>query len=96
MEGNTEANWKLQIFEAEVGHVKPLINEVVNDCHVKERQIIEDFCFFFALDQFLKSVICKIFITGQIDGIVAQNGSSCQFLAGVWQRHLDLLGLGDA
>ena len=96
MEGNTEANRKLQIFKAEVGRVKPLINEVVDDYHVKERQIIEDFCFFFALDQFLKSVICKIFITGQINGIISQNGSSRQFLAGVWLRHLDLLGLGDA
>ena len=76
MEGNTEANWKLQIFEAEVGRVKPLINEVVDDCHVKERQIIEDFYLFFALDQLLKSVICKIFITGQIDGIIAQNSSN--------------------
>ena len=96
MEGNTEANGKLQIFKAEVGRVKPLIDEVVDDCHVKERQIIEDLCFLLALNQFLKSVICKIFITGQIDGIVAQNSSSCQFLAGVWRRHLDFLGLGDA
>ena len=71
MEGDTKANWKLQIFKAEVGRVKPLINEVVDDCHVKERQIIEDFCFFFALDQLLKSVICKIFIVGQINGVVA-------------------------
>ena len=96
MEGNTEANWKLQIFKAEVGRVKSLINEVVDDCHIKERQIIEDFCFFFALDQLLKSVICKIFIAGQINGIVAQNSSSSQFLAGVFQRHLDFRGLGDA
>ena len=53
----------MQIFEADVWHVKPLINEVVDDCYIKERQIIEDFCFFFALDELLKSVICKIFIT---------------------------------
>ena len=44
------ANGKLQIFKAEVGRVKPLIDEVVDDCHVKERQIVEDLCFFFALD----------------------------------------------
>ena len=96
MEGDIEANWKLQIFEAEVGRVKPLINEVVDDCYIKERQIIEDFCFFFALDELLKSVICKIFIAGQINGVISQNSSSSQFLAGVWQRHLDFLGLGDA
>ena len=63
MEGDTEANWKLQIFKAKVGRVKPLINEVVDDCYIKERQIIEDLCFFFALDELLKSFICKIFIT---------------------------------
>ena len=96
MEGNTEANRKLHIFKAEVGRVKPLINEVMDDCHVKERQIIEDFCFFFALDQLLKSVICKIFIAGQINSVVAQNCSSSQFLPGVLQRHLDFRGLGDA
>ena len=76
MEGDTEANWKLQIFKDEVGRVKPLINEVVDDCYIKEWQIIEDFCFFFALDELLKSVICKIFITLQIDVVIAQNGSS--------------------
>ena len=63
MEGDTEANGKLQIVEADVRRVKPLINEVVDDCYIKERQIIEDFCFLFALDELLKSVICKIFIT---------------------------------
>ena len=63
MEGDTEANGKLQIVVADVGRVKPLINEVVDDCYIKERQIIEDFCFLFALDELLKSVICKIFIT---------------------------------
>ena len=95
MEGDTETNGKLQVFKAEVGRFKLLIDEVVDECHIKERQIFEDFCFFFALDQLLKSVICKIFITGQINGIVAQNSSSSQFLAGVRQRHLDFLGLGD-
>ena len=64
MEGDTEANWKLQIFKAEVGRVKPLINEVVDDCHIKERQVVEDFCFFLAFGQLLKGIICKIFITG--------------------------------
>ena len=63
MEGDTEANGQLQIFEADVWRVKPFINEVVDDCYIKERQIIEDFCFFFALDELLKSVICKILIT---------------------------------
>ena len=76
----------MQIIKAEIGGFKPLINEVVKDCYVKERQIIEYLCFFFALDQLLKSVICKIFITGQIDGIIAQNSSSCQFLSGVCGR----------
>ena len=50
-------------LQTEVGRVKPLINEVVDDCYIKERQIIEDFCFFFALDELLKSVIRNIFIT---------------------------------
>ena len=53
----------MEIVEADVWRVKPFINEVVDDCYIKERQIIEDFCFFFALDELLKSVICKIFIT---------------------------------
>ena len=53
----------MQIFKADVWRVKPLVNEVVDDGDIKERQIIEDFCFFFALDELLKSVICKIFIT---------------------------------
>ena len=43
MEGDTETNGKLQVFKAEVGHFKPLIDEVVDDCHVKQRQIVEDF-----------------------------------------------------
>ena len=64
MEGNSEANGKLRIVKAEIWGVKPLINEVMDDCHIKERQIIEDLCFFLALDQLLKSVICKIFIAG--------------------------------
>ena len=96
MEGDTKANWKLQIFKAEVGRVKPLINEVVDDCHIKERQIIEDLCFFLALDQLLKSIICKIFIAGQINSVVAQNSSSSQFLADGLQGHLYSRGLGDA
>ena len=96
MEGDTEANGKLQVFKAEVEHFKPLIDEVVDDCYVKERQIVEDFCFFFALDQLLKSVICKIFIAGQINGVISQNSSSSQFLAGGLQGHLYSQGLGDA
>ena len=68
----------------------------MEDFHVKDRKIIEDFYFLFALKQLLKSVICKIFITGQINGIVAQNSNSSQFLVGVLKRHLDFLGLGDA
>ena len=81
----------MQIFKAEVGHVKPLINEVMDDCHIKERQIIEDLCFFLALDQLLKSVICKIFIAGQINGVIVQNSSSSQCLISTLS-HLSLLG----
>ena len=81
----------MQIFKAQVGRVKPLINEVVEDCHVKERQIIEDFCFFLALNQLLKSVICKILITGQINVFISQNGSRDQCLIRIL-FHLSLLG----
>jgi len=34
----------------------------VDDGHIKERQLVEDFCFFLAFDELLKSVISKIFI----------------------------------
>ena len=68
----------------------------MDDGDIKQRKIVEDFSLFLALDELLKSVICKIFITGQINGIVAQNSNSSQFLVGVLKRHLDFLGLGDA
>ena len=54
---------KLQIVKAEIGGVKPLINEVVQYFHVKERQIIEDFRLLLSLYQLLKSVISKIVVT---------------------------------
>ena len=93
MEGDTEANWKLQIFKAKVGRVKPLINEVMDDCHIKERQIIEDLCFFLALDQLLKSIICKIFLAGQINVLFSQNGSRSQCLISILDDFLCLLRL---
>ena len=63
MESDTEANGQLQIFEADVWCGKPFVDEVVDDGDIKERQIVEDFSFFFALDELLESVISKIFIT---------------------------------
>ena len=63
MECDADVHRKMKIINANALVVEPLINEIVRDCYVKERQLIEDLCFFFALDQLLKSVICKIFIT---------------------------------
>src|SRR3954471_3370530 len=99
MKGDAEANWKLQIIKAEIGGVKPLINEVVDNCHVKERQVIEDFCFLLALYQLFKSVISTIVFTQQINGfiLVSQNGSGSRSrTGGVHGLLLFLLGLGDA
>ena len=53
MEGDAEANGQLQIFEADVWCGKPFVDEVVDDGDIKERQIVEDFSFFFALDELL-------------------------------------------
>ena len=87
----------MQIFEADVGRVKPFINEVMDDCHVKERQVVEDLCFLLALDQLLKSIICKIVIAGQINVLITQNGSRGQCLISTLDDFLFLLCLlGDA
>ena len=42
MEGDTEANWELKIIKTEVWATEPLINELVQDLHIKEGKIIED------------------------------------------------------
>ena len=63
MEGDTDANWKLKIIDAEARIFKPLINEVVQDVHIKEGQVIEDLRLLLALYQQLKSIITKIFVT---------------------------------
>ena len=63
MEGDAEANRKLKIIKGDIWAVKPLINECVDDFNIKERKVIEDLCLLLSLDQLLKSVICKIFIT---------------------------------
>ena len=91
-----EANWELKIIKTEVWAVKPLINELLHDLHIKEGMIIEDFCLLLALDQLLKSIITKIVVAGQINGVIAQNSSIGQFLASGLQGHLHYGGLGDA
>ena len=40
MEGDTEANWELKIIKTEVWPVKPLINKLVQNLHIKEGKII--------------------------------------------------------
>ena len=40
--GDADANGKLKIIKAEVLIVEPFINEIVQDIHIKEGQIIED------------------------------------------------------
>ena len=98
MEGDAEANGELQIVKTEVWAIKPLINELVDDFNIKERKVIEDFCLLLALYQLLKSVIAKVVIAGQINGVilVAQNSSRGQCLAGGLHGHLHSGGLGDA
>ena len=92
IEGDAEANWKLQIIKAEIWCVKPFINEVMEDGHMKERQVIEDLCFL-ALDQLLKSIICKIVIAGQINVLIMQNSSRSQSLISTLDNFLFLLRL---
>ena len=70
MERDAEANWELKIIKTEVWAVKPLINELVQDLHIKEGKIIEDFRLLLALYQLLKSIITKIVIARQINGYV--------------------------
>ena len=53
MEGDVEANWKLKIIKTEIWAVKPLINKLVQDLHIKKRKIIEDFLLWLALYQLL-------------------------------------------
>ena len=42
LEGDADANRELKIIKAEIGVVKPLINEIVQDSHIEKGQIIED------------------------------------------------------
>ena len=49
MEGDAEANGELQIIKTEVWAIKPFINELVQDLHIEEGKIIEDFRLLFAL-----------------------------------------------
>ena len=70
MEGDAEANWELKIIKTEVWAVEPLINELVQDLHIKEGKIIEDFRLLLALYKQLKSIIAKIVIARQINGFV--------------------------
>ena len=56
MEGDAEANWELKIIKTEIWAVKPLINKLVQDLHIKEGKIIEDFRLLLALYKQLKSI----------------------------------------
>ena len=60
---DTNANGKLKIIDADAWIFKPLINEVIQDFHSEEGQIVEDLRLLLALYQQLKSVITKIFVT---------------------------------
>ena len=62
LKGDADANGELKIIKAEVLIVEPFINEIVQDVHIKEGQIIEDLRLLLALDQLLKSIIAKFFI----------------------------------
>ena len=42
MEGGAEANGELKIIKTEVWAIKPFVNELVQDVHIKEGKIIED------------------------------------------------------
>ena len=98
MEGDAEANWKLKIIKTEVWVVKPLINEVIQDFHIKEGQIVEDLRLLLALYQLLKSIIAKIVVARQINGVIliSQNSSRGQCLTS-WLHGLFHFGrLGDA
>ena len=70
MEGDAGANSELKIIKTKVWAVEPLINELVQDLHIKEGKIIEDFRLLLALYQLLKSVIAKIVVAGQINGVI--------------------------
>ena len=63
MEGDTYVHWELKIINAEARVVKPLINEIVQNIHIKEGQIVEDLRLLLALYQQLKSIIAKITVT---------------------------------
>ena len=62
LKGDADANWELKIIKAKIGVVKPLLNEVVQDVHIEEGQIIEDLRLLLALYQLLKSIISTIII----------------------------------
>ncbi len=68
MEGDAETNWELKIIKTKVWAVKPLINKFVQDFHIKEGKIIEDFRLLLALYKQLKSIIAKIVVARQING----------------------------
>ena len=98
MEGDAEANWKLKIIKADIWAVKPLINKLVQNLHIKEGKIIEDFRLLLALYQLLKSIITKIFVARQINGVilVSQDSSRGQCLTSGLHWLFQLGRLGDA
>ena len=59
MKGDTDANGELKIIKAEILIVEPFINEIVQDIHIEEGQIIEDLRLLLALDQLLQSILTK-------------------------------------
>ena len=70
MERDAEANWEMKIIKTEVWAVKPLINKLVQDLHIKEGKIIEDLRLSLALYQLLKSIIARIVVARQINGVI--------------------------
>ena len=85
MEGDADVHREMKIINTDVLIVEPLIDEVVQNVNIEEGQVVEDLCLLLALDKHLKSIITKIFITGQINGFifVALNRKRCQGLPSV-------------
>ena len=82
MECDADVHRKLEIINTDALVIEPFIDEVIQNINIKEGQIVEDLCLLLALDKHLKSIITKIFIAGQINGVifVVQNSKRSQGL----------------
>ena len=98
MKSDTDVHWQLQVINTDALVIEPFIDEVVQNVNIKEGQIVENLRLLLALDQHLKGFITKIFIVGQINGVilVAQNGSRNEGLPSGLLEHWILGPLGHA